>query len=124
MSAAIARKMKRKMGRLLKHRATVYTRAVSGGTYTTVATTGLKCLLQQVNVRPPATSQERAQMADLRTLYFDPSYTMPESAQIAVDVESGVRWNVVSGTVVPDIVPDIVPGNVVVMQHADVRRAR
>lgn len=118
--SAIARKMKRELGSLLEHRATVYSRAVSGGTYTTEVTTGLHCLLQQVAVSPMATNSERAVLNDLRTLYFDPSYAMPENVQLAVDVESGVRWNVVSGT----IVPDIGPGNVVVMRHCDVRRAR
>lgn len=119
--SAIARRMKRELGGLLEHRATVYSRAVSGGTYTTVETSGLHCLLQQIQTaNPGATNSERAVFNDLRTLYFDPEYTMPENTQIAVDVESGVRWNVVSGT----IVPDIGPGNVVVMRHCDVRRAR
>lgn len=121
MGALVARRMKRVLGELLEHRATVYTRAVSGGTYTTEVKADLHCLLQQVTAaNPGATSSERAVYNDLRTLYFDPAYEMPENAQIAVDVEAGVRWNVVSGT----IVPDLGPGNVVVMRHCDLRRAR
>lgn len=121
MSAMIARKMRRELGRLLEHRATVYRRAASGGAYTDTLQTGLRCLLQQVTAaNPGSTSSDRAVFNDLRTLYFDPDYAMPEGTQIEVDVESGTRWNVVAGT----ITPDIGPGNVVVMRHCDVRRAR
>ena len=120
MGAIMARHMKRELGKLLEHRATVYSRAVSVGTFTTVETSDLHCLLQQAAVNPGATNSERAVANDLRTLYFDPAYTLAENTQIAVDVESGIRWNVVNGS----IVPDIGPGNVVVMRHCDLRRAR
>jgi hypothetical protein len=53
-------------------------------------------------------------------LYWEPSYTMPsEYVRIAVDSRPGEVWNLVAGT----MAPDVGPGNVVVLRHATVVRA-
>ena len=119
--AALGRRMKATLTSMLDQHAVVYTRAASpGGTYSVVANASLPCLLQEIAAQPPATGPQRAELADTALLYFDPAYTMPETAQVEVDSRPGIRFNVVAGTVVPDVGP----GGIVVMRHCDVRRAR
>ena len=117
--AVLARRMRRQLGALLDQRATVYTRA-SGGAYTVVAKAELPCLLQAADQQPAASGPQRAELADLRMLYYDPDYALPEAAQVAASAEPGVRWNVVAGSVRPEVGP----GGVVVMRRCEVRRAR
>lgn len=112
-------RMRDQLSALLDQTATVYGRTGNAG-YTTTVKTALACLLQPVNAQPPASNADRAALNDVRTLYFHYTYTMPDDAQIEVSSEPGVRWNVVRGT----ITPDIGPGTVLIMYHCDVRRAR
>jgi len=113
-SAGIGRSMARALLRQLDQRATVYTRS-GGGTYATVDTTGLRCLLQDAGNGSAATAPDRAALANLAILYWDPSYTMPDHARIVVDSRPAQTYQVQAGT----ITPDTGPGNVTVMMHAD-----
>jgi hypothetical protein len=78
----------------LDQTATVYTEG-AGGNHTTVARSGLRCRLAHVNRQPAATSAERAELAALRNMLWEPGYVLPETAQVEVD---GVRWNPIPGT--------------------------
>lgn len=62
--------------------------------YTTVVNAALACRLVHID-RASATAGERAELMSLRELMWDPSYVMPEGAQVAID---GVRWQTVRGT--------------------------
>lgn len=118
--AAHGIRMRNQLRALLDQTATVYTRTAGAG-YTTVVKTGLACVLQPVNSQPAATGGDRAVLNDMRTLYFDAAYTvMPEDGQIEVNAEPGIRWNVVKGTVKPNVGP----GLVTIMYQCDVRRQR
>lgn len=87
----------------LTMRATVYTRAVSGGGYTDAAKTGLKCSLDRISDRQAAaTNQQRAELANGGTLEWDRGYTMPANAQVEVDRYGSQRWNVRPGTIWPE----------------------
>ena len=73
----------------------VYTETPATGAYTTVERSGLRCRLAHVNQQPAATGADRAELAAIRNLLWEPGYEMPETAQVDV---AGVRWNVVPGT--------------------------
>lgn len=75
--------------------AVVYTVTAATGLYTTVATTGLRCRLAHIDNRPAATAPDRAELAAIRNMLWEPSYVMPEQAQVEV---AGIRWNPVPGT--------------------------
>lgn len=83
--------------------ATVYTRG-AGGTYSTVATTGLQCRLAHISAHPAVSGAQRRELGAMRLLMWDPDYVMPETAQIAVDGVTGpdgvtvARWNIQAGT--------------------------
>ena len=62
--------------------------------YSTVVRGDLACRLVHLD-RAAATAGERAELMALRDLMWDPSYAMPEGAQVAID---GVRWQTVRGT--------------------------
>lgn len=62
--------------------------------YSTVVKNALACRLVHLD-RAAATAGERAELMSLRDLMWDPSYVMPEGAQVAID---GVRWQTVRGT--------------------------
>lgn len=83
----------------LTMRGTVYTRAVSGGTFTDVAKADLKCSLNAVSRQPAATNSQRAELANAGTLEWERGYTMPDVAQVVVDAHGSTRWNVVKGSV-------------------------
>lgn len=70
------------MAHLLPLSGTVYTRG-SGGAYSTVAKSNLACGLGRLNPGPSAV--DRAELAGRWRLAWDPSYTMPDYAQIHVD---------------------------------------
>jgi hypothetical protein len=73
-------------------RVDVYT----GARFTTLARGGLRCRVAHVNVRPAATGMDRAELAALRNLIWEPGYAMPEGAQVRT--ADGVRWNIIAGT--------------------------
>lgn len=77
----------------LDQAATVYGETDPTGAFTTVLRTGLACRL--AHVRGGASQNERAELAAVRNMIWDPSYVLPETAQVEVD---GVRWNPVAGT--------------------------
>jgi hypothetical protein len=79
----------------LDQRSTVYSENAATGLYDTVAKADLKCRLAHVNTRPAASGNERAELAAIRNMLFDPSYVMTENVQVLVD---GVRWQPVPGT--------------------------
>lgn len=72
-----------------------YTADPTTGQYTVLAQAGVRCRLMHVNRQPAATAADRAELGALRDLIWEPSYVLPETAQ--VEVES-VRWNPVAGT--------------------------
>lgn len=90
----------------LTQRATVYARAVSGGGYTNVVKTELKCSLNPLSRQAAATSDQRAELANGGMLEWERGYSMPDQAQVAVDAYPGQRWNVRKGTVWPEFGPD------------------
>lgn len=95
---------------ILKHRATVYSRTNNTGPYNLVVKTGLACRLEEVEGgrRPGATSAQRRELANLGTLRYDATYTIPETGvQIEVDAFPGKRWNPVAAQSWPDDAPGV-----------------
>lgn len=68
----------------------------SGGAYDSVTTAALACRLCHPSRSAANTGPTRAELAAMRELLFDPTYTLDEHAQIDA---GGTRWNVVAGTV-------------------------
>lgn len=66
----------------------------TGGAYDTTVSAAMPCRLSHVN--GGNSMPERAELAALRRVLFDPAYTLDEHSQLEV---SGERWNVVAGTV-------------------------
>lgn len=88
MSAALA---------VMPQTASVYTAAPVGGAFSVLAKAGLRCQLAHIGRSPGASGPERAELAGVRVLYWDPAYTLPsEHVRIVV---AGQAWNVVAGTV-------------------------
>lgn len=77
--------------------AVVYTRDAATGAFSTVAQSALACRLAHVNQQPGATGDQRAELAAMRNLLWDPSYVMPELCQVEVNAD-GVRWQPEKGT--------------------------
>lgn len=77
---------------LLPDTATVY---VEADDYAAPVKTGLACRLGHIDANGALTGNARAEMLELRRLYWDPAYVMPAGAQVEVD---GTRWNTVRGT--------------------------
>jgi hypothetical protein len=100
--------------------ATVYSRHPTTGQYTVVETSGLACLLQQAPHQPAPAGPQRGEAAPDGVLYWHPDYAMSEYAQVEVSAFPGVRWNIVAGSVWPDVAP----GAVAIARHADVVRAK
>lgn len=94
--------------------ATVYGRTTATGTFTTVLKSGLRCRLAHIP-RGDQTAPDRAELAALRVLLWEPAYVLPETAQIEVD---GVRWQPVAGT----FGALKGPSGAVTYRQADVRR--
>lgn len=104
---------------VLTMRATIYTRAGSGG-FTVVQRAGLPCRLDPVSRQPAATASERRELAAMGSLRYDARYSLPESGiQIEVDAYPGKRWNPVQATAWDDNVP----GVGVIGKSVDVTRA-
>ncbi len=74
---------------------TVYTEAATSGRYTVLAKSNLACRLIHMPLRHVTTGSDRAKLAGMRNLMFDPEYIMPEECQVEVD---GVRWQPKPGT--------------------------
>lgn len=97
--------------------AKVYAQDETTGAYTVVLFAALAVRLALPSRQPTATAVDRQVFADLRTLIWDPSYTISEDAQVEVD---GQRWNLTAGTVM--VIRD--PLQRPVYARADVVRAR
>lgn len=96
--------------------ATVYGRNGSGA-WATAVKSSLACRLEVPLIQPSATGPQREELADMRDLKWDPTYVMPEVAQIEID---SVRWNVMAGT----FRALRGPLEQIVYRQCDVRRAR
>ncbi len=96
----------------------VYTRG-SGGAFDVLDQAAVRCQFWHVSVKPAATSEDRSELAALRNLHYDPSYTLPDRCQIEVE-EDGVtrRYNPRFGTE-----GDIRPFAAVIQRRIDVVRA-
>ena len=97
-------------------RADVYTEHPTTGAYTVLAKAGLRCRMAHVNVRFVTGSADRAEIAALRNLIWEPGYDLPAYAQIEV---GGDRWNPVAGT----LKALRGPTGAVVYRQCDVKRA-
>jgi hypothetical protein len=76
--------------------ADVYVRG-AGGQYTSLVKSGLRCSLTMLNIQNATSMQDRAELATLRQLKWDYSYTMPDNAQIEI---GGRRWNPRKDTII------------------------
>jgi hypothetical protein len=74
---------------------TVYTEDPTTGLYTVVDASGVRCRLFHEARQPAATGLDRAELGAIRNLHYDPSYTLPDGAQI---LSGGQRWNCLHGT--------------------------
>ena len=77
--------------------ATVNTRHGTTGAYTVESTATLKCRVCHLAAGAADVSEERQEQAARRMLLFDPSYIMPDYAQVVIGTE---KWNVVQGTAI------------------------
>lgn len=75
--------------------ADVYTEHAVTGRYTVLAKSRLACRLSHIPLNRVQRSGDRAELAAMRNMLFDPEYAMPEQCQVAVD---GVRWQPMPGT--------------------------
>ena len=93
---------------VLTMRATVYTRAASGG-FTVVQQADIPCRLDPITRQPAATSNERRALAAMGSLRYEATYSIPDDipVQVEVDAYPGRRWNVERATAWDDIVPGI-----------------
>lgn len=66
-----------------------------GDNYTAAVRTGLACRLGHLDPSGARSGDERAELQELRRLFWDPAYVMPLDAQVLVD---GRRWNTIRGT--------------------------
>ena len=78
--------------------ATVYGPVAGTGRYTNVLKTYLPCRLVLINTMSPQSGGARTELMAARDFYWDPAWTMPETAQVVVD---GVRWQIQAGTIQP-----------------------
>lgn len=109
---------------ILTMRATIWARTSNSGPYNNAVKTGLACFLAPVSVRDAATSSQRADLASLRRLMWDATYTLPEQG-VQIEITSpahyaGRRWNVQAGTHTPADVPGF---DGPILMECDVRRA-
>jgi hypothetical protein len=75
--------------------ADVYTANVTTGRFNVLQKAGLRCRLLHVNIHPAATSSDRAELAAIRDMIWDPLYSMPEQCQVVV---GSTYWQPVAGT--------------------------
>jgi hypothetical protein len=69
----------------LDQSADVYIEDTVSGRYTALAKTRLACRLVHMPLRHVSTGADRAELAGMRNLIFDPSYVMPEQCQVLID---------------------------------------
>ena len=85
---------------LLTSSAAVYTpTSGSGGQFTTLAVSGVACRLSGLS---PQMAAGRAELIDVRVLYYDTGYTMPAQAEVVID---GEHWTVVRGSLTAPLDP-------------------
>jgi len=96
-------------------RATVLT----GSNWTTVAKTGLKCVLYQAPRAAAATGSARTELASRGIFEWERSYELPTGCRITVDKYPGRTWNVLS----PTAWPSFGPGGGLVSYTCEVVRA-
>jgi hypothetical protein len=87
----------------------------AGGVFDSLLRDNLAAQFQHVRRQPAATAEDRAELAALRELRWDPTYVLPEHAQ--VQDTAGLRWNPVPGTFAA-----IGPGGVLVFRQCDLVR--
>lgn len=75
--------------------ARVYTPDPTTGNYTVLAKSDLACRLTLVSAMSVDSGPGRAELVDERRLLWEPSYVLPDTAQVEV---SGLRYNVQPGT--------------------------
>lgn len=80
---------------LMTETATVWGENNTTGAHDVALVTGLRCRLAHVSLQPASSGFQRAELAAIRELYWEPSYVMPETAVLEVN---GARWNVRAGT--------------------------
>lgn len=73
---------------------TVYTPNGTTGEFTVAAQT-IVCRLSYVKREAADVADDRENIGERRRLLYTTDYTMPDTAQVAID---GVRWNILSGT--------------------------
>lgn len=76
--------------------ATVYTEDANG-VFTVVAADGLRCRRAHVNSQPATSGAERADLAAIRNLIWQPDVYLPEHCQIRFS-DSPEIWNPVGGS--------------------------
>lgn len=111
---------------VLTMRCTIWARTSNTGPYNNAVKTGLACRLDQIATgrQSAATSQQRADLASLRTFMWDPTYDLPDQG-VQIEVTSpayyaGQRWNIQAGTKQPAIPPGF---DEPIAIECDVRRA-
>jgi hypothetical protein len=109
---------------VLTMRATVWARTGGTGPYNSAVKMDLACRLDTLDLHPGATSSQRAELAALRSLFWDTAYDLPEQG-VQVEIISpanyaGQRWNVIAGTRRPEIMPGF---DETICIAVDVRRA-
>jgi hypothetical protein len=104
--------------------ASFYGRTGNGG-FTTLLRAGVACRLAHVSRQPAATSANRAELAAMRNLMWDPAYApSSETFRVVVDGVTGpdgstpAQWQPVAGTLATMRGPDGSP----IYRKADVRR--
>lgn len=79
----------------LDQTAIVYTADSNTGRYTTSVNSSLACRLLHIPLNRAQRQQDRAELAGMRHMMFDPTFVMDEHSQIDVD---GVRWEPLPGS--------------------------
>lgn len=69
--------------------ATIYTENATTGAFDVVARTGLACRLVAVDRQAGATGPDRADLAALREMHSDPTYSIPPYSHLLID---GRTW--------------------------------
>lgn len=79
----------------LDQTAEVFTADQNTGRYTTSVNPALACRLMHIPLNRAQRQQERAELAGMRHMLFDPEFVMDEHSQLDVD---GVRWEPLPGS--------------------------
>jgi hypothetical protein len=79
----------------LDQQADVFVAEANSGRYTVLTKSQLACRLVHMPLRHVSTGADRAELAGMRNLIFDPEFILPEECQVEVD---GTRWSPRPGT--------------------------